>query len=151
MEGAVFALLGLLIAFTFSGAATRFDTRRQLIIEETSDIGTAYLRLDLLPVEAQPGLREKFREYVDARLEVYRKLPDIAAAKKESKYDNQANPSALGRTRQPGTQGMQTQNHLSRRHRPHHSGILTGVAPLPRRRTAFRARDAARTTLYDGS
>ena len=83
VEGAVFALLGLLIAFTFSGAASRFDTRRQLIIEETNDIGTAYLRLDLLPVDAQPGLREKFREYVDARLEIYRKLPDLAAAKEE--------------------------------------------------------------------
>ena len=83
VEGAVFALLGLLIAFTFSGAASRFDTRRQLIIEETNDIATAYLRLDLLPVDAQPALREKFREYVDARLEIYRKLPDIAAAKEE--------------------------------------------------------------------
>ena len=83
VEGAVFALLGLLIAFTFSGAASRFDTRRQLIVEETNDIGTAYLRLDLLPVDAQPALREKFREYVDARLEIYRKLPDIAAAKEE--------------------------------------------------------------------
>ena len=31
VEGAVFALLGLLIAFIFSGAASRFDTRRQLI------------------------------------------------------------------------------------------------------------------------
>ena len=67
VEGAVFALLGLLIAFTFSGAASRFDTRRQLIIEETNDIGTAYLRLDLLSTEAQPGLREKFRQYVDTR------------------------------------------------------------------------------------
>ena len=65
VEGAVFALLGLLIAFTFSGAASRFDTRRQLIIEETNDIGTAYLRLDLLSAEAQPGLREKFRQYVE--------------------------------------------------------------------------------------
>jgi hypothetical protein len=83
VEGAVLALLGLLIAFTFSGAASRFDTRRQLIIEETNDIGTAYLRLDLLPVDAQPGLREKFRGYVETRLEVYRKLPDIAAAKEE--------------------------------------------------------------------
>jgi hypothetical protein len=83
VEGAVFALLGLLIAFTFSGAASRFDTRRQLIIEETNDIGTAYLRLDLLSAEAQPVLREKFRQYVDTRLEVYRKLPDIAAAKEE--------------------------------------------------------------------
>ena len=83
VEGAVFALLGLLIAFTFAGAASRFDTRRQLIIEETNDIGTAYLRLDLLPVDAQPALREKFRAYVDTRLEIYRKIPDMAAAKEE--------------------------------------------------------------------
>jgi hypothetical protein len=82
VAGAVFALLGLLIAFTFSGASSRFDTRRQLIVEETNDIGTAYLRLDLLPADLQPALRESFRRYLDARIEVYRKLPDIAAAKK---------------------------------------------------------------------
>jgi hypothetical protein len=83
VEGAVFALLGLLIAFTFSGAATRFDARRQLIIDETNAIGTAYLRLDLLPADKQPALRELFRRYVDARLAVYQKLPDIEAAKLE--------------------------------------------------------------------
>jgi hypothetical protein len=83
VEGAVFGLLGLLVAFTFSGAATRFDTRRQLIVEETNAIGTAYLRLDLLPTAAQPALRERFRQYVEARLEVYRRLPDIAAAQAE--------------------------------------------------------------------
>ena len=81
VDGAVFALLGLLIAFTFSGASSRFDTRRQLIVEETNDIGTAYLRLDLLPADLQPALRESFRRYLDMRIEVYRKLPDIAAAK----------------------------------------------------------------------
>ena len=81
VDGAVFALLGLLLAFTFSGASSRFDTRRQLIVEETNDIGTAYLRLDLLPVPMQPPLRESFRRYLDARIDVYRKLPDIAAAK----------------------------------------------------------------------
>jgi hypothetical protein len=81
VDGAVFALLGLLIAFTFSGASSRFDTRRQLIVEETNDIGTAYLRLDLLPADAQPALRESFRRYLDARIDVYRKLPDLAAAK----------------------------------------------------------------------
>ena len=53
VEGAVFGLLGLLVAFTFSGAAARFDTRRQLIVEETNAIGTAYLRLDLLPTAFQ--------------------------------------------------------------------------------------------------
>ncbi|MDG4551569.1 MAG: DUF4239 domain-containing protein [Candidatus Contendobacter sp.] len=79
IEGAVFALLGLLVAFTFSGAAARFDTRRALIVEETNAIGTAYLRLDLLPAGAQPPLRDLFRRYVDTRLEAYRKLPDLKA------------------------------------------------------------------------
>jgi hypothetical protein len=88
VEGAVFALLGLLVAFTFSGAASRFDERRNLIVEETNDIGTAYLRLDLLPAEAQPPLRESFRRYVDARLAVYQKLPDIAAARRELAESN---------------------------------------------------------------
>src|ERR1700752_4683183 len=81
VQGAVFPLLGLLIAFTFSGARSRFDARRQLIVEETNDIGTAYLRLDLLPTDLQPALRESFRRYLDARIEVYRKISEIAGGK----------------------------------------------------------------------
>ena len=81
IEGAVFGLMGLMIAFAFHGAASRFDARRDLIVREANDIGTAYLRLDLLPPAAQPRLRELFRRYVDARLEVYRRLPDVAAAR----------------------------------------------------------------------
>jgi hypothetical protein len=81
VEGAVFGLMALLIAFTFSGASQRFETRRQLIVEEANDIGTAWLRLDLLPPGAQPALRESFRQYLESRLEVYRRLPDLAAAK----------------------------------------------------------------------
>ncbi|MCI0388399.1 MAG: DUF4239 domain-containing protein [Acidobacteria bacterium] len=83
VEGAVYGLLSLLVAFTFSGAMSRFDARRHLIVQETNAIGTAYLRLDLLPADAQPALRENFRRYVDARLEIYRKLPDLEAAKTE--------------------------------------------------------------------
>lgn len=81
VEGAVYGLLGLLIAFTFSGAATRYDSRKLLIVEEANAIGTAYLRLDLLPAEARASLKEKFRQYVDSRLEIYQKLPDRKAAK----------------------------------------------------------------------
>ena len=83
VEGAVFALLGLLIAFTFSGAASRFDARRQLVAEEVNDIGTAWLRIDVLPAEAQPPLRDLFRKYLDARLATYRKLPDLDASQAE--------------------------------------------------------------------
>ena len=88
VDGAVFGLLGLLLAFTFSGASARFDTRRHLIVEETNAIGTAYLRLDLLPAAAQPPLRDSFRRYLDSRLAVYRKLPDITAAKEELARSN---------------------------------------------------------------
>lgn len=83
VDGAVFGLLGLLLAFTFSGAASRFDTRRALIVQEANDIGTAYLRLDLLPAEAQPRLREAFREYIAARLATYRLVKDTTAALRE--------------------------------------------------------------------
>jgi hypothetical protein len=81
VAGAVFALLGLLIAFIFSAAAGRFETRRNLAVDEANNIGTAYLRIDLLPADAQPALRELFRKWVDTRLAVYRALPDTIKAK----------------------------------------------------------------------
>jgi hypothetical protein len=80
LEGAVFAMFGLLVAFTFSGAALRFNEKRMLIAEEVNCIETAYLRLHLVPQEAQGALQELFRGYVDSRLETYRKLPDMQAA-----------------------------------------------------------------------
>lgn len=83
LEAAVFALLGLLIAFTFSGALTRFDQRRAQVVEEANAIGTAWLRLDLLPAAAQPKLRQAFRDYVDARIATYRKLATPSAARSE--------------------------------------------------------------------
>jgi hypothetical protein len=82
IDGAVFGLMGLLVAFTFSGAAGRFDTRRQLIGQEANDIGTAYLRIDLLPVPEQAILRDDFRNYVDARLAYFKNLPSDGMAAK---------------------------------------------------------------------
>ena len=81
IDGAIFALFGLLIAFTFSGASGRFDQRRELILAEANAIGTAYLRVDLLPPAAQAGLRPLFREYVGSRIATYAKLPDLDAAR----------------------------------------------------------------------
>ena len=77
VQGAVFGLMGLVMAFTFSGAASRFDHRRDLIVEEANDIGTAYLRIELLPEVARSPLQDKFREYVDSRLETYRVGADV--------------------------------------------------------------------------
>ena len=79
----MFALFGLLMAFTFSGGALRFNEKRMLIAEEVNTIETAYLRLHLLPEEAELALQELFRHYVDSRLATYRKLPNIQAAEME--------------------------------------------------------------------
>ncbi len=73
-EAAVFALLGLLLAFTFGGAMSRLEARRALIVQEANAVGTAYLRLDILPTAEQPGMRQLFCQYLDARLSVYEKL-----------------------------------------------------------------------------
>jgi hypothetical protein len=80
VEGAIYGLLGLMVAFTFAGAASRFEARRMLTVQEGNAIGTAYLRLDLLPAAAQPPLREKFRSYAEARLAAFRALPDHVAS-----------------------------------------------------------------------
>src|SRR5262245_48814192 len=69
VETAVFGLLGLLLAFTFSGALKRFDDRRQLIGEGATAIPTAYWHADLLQPSARPQLRDKLKEYLDARLQ----------------------------------------------------------------------------------
>jgi hypothetical protein len=77
VEGAIFGLMGLLVSFTFYGASTRFEARRSLIVREANAIGTTYLRLDLLPTELQPGLREHFRNYLRSRLAVIEQFPNI--------------------------------------------------------------------------
>ncbi len=74
VDAAIFALLGLLLGFAFAGAMSRLDTRRDLIVKETNAIGTAYLRVDLLPLADQPEMRRLFRGYLDERLHVFDSL-----------------------------------------------------------------------------
>jgi hypothetical protein len=78
IEASVFALLGLLIAFTFSGAAQRMADRRNLLVTEVNAIGTAWLRIDMLNTSDQPQLREQFRRYVDERVNYYKHVADLA-------------------------------------------------------------------------
>ena len=80
IEAATFALVGLLLGFAFAGAVSRLDARRQLIVQEANAIGTAYLRLDVLPSAEQPGLRKLFREYLEARVRVYERGVDAETA-----------------------------------------------------------------------
>ena len=76
VEGSIFGLVGLLIAFTFTGAAARFDQRRDLITQQVNAIGTAWLRLDLVSEPARAELRGMFRRYVDTILELSQKAAE---------------------------------------------------------------------------
>lgn len=70
IEGAEFALVGLLLAFTFSMAATRHESRKLVIVAEANAIGTAWLRADVLPPEQCRQLRSLMRQYMDAWFEL---------------------------------------------------------------------------------
>src|SRR3954451_13621787 len=80
IDAAVFGLLGLILAFTFSGASERLVVRRAQIVQEANAIGTAYLRLDLLPSTEQPAIRDLFRKYLDSRISAYNNIANRSAA-----------------------------------------------------------------------
>ena len=83
-EGAVFGLLGLVLAFTFSGAGARYEERWHLVVNESNAIGTAWLRIDVLPTAAQPQMRNLFRQYLDARIDRYRLISGLSRIKPDT-------------------------------------------------------------------
>jgi hypothetical protein len=72
-------LLSLLLGFTLSMALSRYDLRKQQIVEEANAIGTARLRVALLREETRPKATQLFRDYVDIRIAFSRAGADQAA------------------------------------------------------------------------
>jgi hypothetical protein len=68
--GASLGLLAFFLAFTFSMAGSRYDTRKQLVLDEANAIETTYLRAKLLPKPYRTEFQDILREYVDARAQV---------------------------------------------------------------------------------
>lgn len=71
INGMLMGLLGLLLAFTFSMANSRFDDRRHLVIEESNIIGTTILRTDMYPDSMRNLLRSTLKDYVESRIAFY--------------------------------------------------------------------------------
>jgi hypothetical protein len=70
IRGATFALVAFLVAFGFSGAASRYVDRLDLIVKEANAIGTAYLRADVLPQPMRGELKAALRDYTVDRIEL---------------------------------------------------------------------------------
>ena len=65
--GATMGLLAFLLAFTFSMSASRFENRKQIVIQEANAIGTAYLRTDFLAEQPHAEARDLLKEYLALR------------------------------------------------------------------------------------
>ena len=68
LVGSVLGLLAFILAFTFGMTATRYEARKQLLLDEANAIGTAYLRAGLLPSTQKAEIRRLLRDYTERRL-----------------------------------------------------------------------------------
>lgn len=66
--GAMLGLLAFMLAFTFGMAADRFQTRKQLLLDEVNTLGTTYLRAGLLLEPHRSEVQTLLRQYVDLRV-----------------------------------------------------------------------------------
>lgn len=95
VETAVFALIGLLVAFTVSGALQRFDERRQLVTQEANAVSAAYDRLGLFEREVARDLKTKLKDYVHARIELYRMPHDFSVWQGEELWPHEQQDKLL--------------------------------------------------------
>lgn len=72
VSGSLLAMLAFTLAFTFNMAASRFDTRKDLLLQEVNAIETAYLRMDFISEPHRSTAQALLREYVAARVALLR-------------------------------------------------------------------------------
>ena len=75
--GAAFGLLAFMLAITFQIAANRYDTRKQLLLEEVTNIRTGYLRAGLIPEPYRSNTKNFLVEYVDLRVDLAKDLSKL--------------------------------------------------------------------------
>ena len=78
--GAAFGLLAFMLAITFQIAANRYDTRKQLLLEEVTNIRTGYLRAGLIPEPYRSSTKKFLVEYVDLRVDFANDLSKLDPA-----------------------------------------------------------------------
>ncbi len=76
-EGTVFALFGLLVAFSFSGSYSRFEDRKVKIIAEVNAIENAYQYTELLEPASRVVMRDLIRQYIDFRIAAYQQFAEF--------------------------------------------------------------------------
>jgi len=78
LESAMLGLMALMLAFTFSMALSRFESRRDAVLGEANAIGTTALRGRLLPEPQRSETLKLLRAYVQIRLEIVQSETSLA-------------------------------------------------------------------------
>lgn len=84
--GAMLGLLAFILAFTFGAATSRFDAKKQLLLDEVNAIGTTFLRTDFLAESERAEAKKLLKKYVDIRVDVLKnpkQLPQIILESEE--------------------------------------------------------------------
>jgi hypothetical protein len=79
VQGALLGLVGLLLAFGLSMAVGRYESRRALVVQEANDIGTTYLRAQLLAEPERSESLALLEDYTGAAIDVADAVPDTVA------------------------------------------------------------------------
>jgi hypothetical protein len=71
LTSSLLGLLALILGFTFAMAGSRYDSRKDNLIEEANCIGTAFLRSDVYTDSLKYEFRKDFEAYIKSRREYY--------------------------------------------------------------------------------
>src|SRR5207344_3536493 len=75
--GSTLGLLAFMLAFTFGMAGTRFDARKQLVLDEASAVLRAYQRAQFLPEPVKGECSRLLQEYVELRIDAGKSLSEL--------------------------------------------------------------------------
>jgi hypothetical protein len=78
VQGALLALVGLVLAFGLSLAIGRYDSRRTAVVDDANAIGTTYLRAQTLSEPARTRSLELLKRYTDASIRLSLAVPTTA-------------------------------------------------------------------------
>ena len=88
VTGGLLALFAFLLAITFSLASSRYEQRRQSVLDEANALGTAWYRAEMVGGEEGPAIQALLRDYIQVRIAAVR---DVTSDADEARVVAQTN------------------------------------------------------------
>ncbi|HEX5029964.1 MAG TPA: hypothetical protein VFX78_00740 [Candidatus Eisenbacteria bacterium] len=135
--GAMLGLLAFILAFTFGIVTSRFDTRKQLLLQDVNAIATATVRADLLPEPDRTECRALMKRYLDLRVEAIHdmgRIPNLAAESESLQvrlWDHAVTLARRDMNSDIGALFVESLNDLSNTHRDRFTVAMLYRIPSP--------------------